>query len=145
MRAALWLVGFGVAALGCADRSTVRADGVPPVAEHVPPVAEHAPAGDPAPFTLLAAEVVGDSLRVQVAYSGGCGEHVWGLASAGPMLKSLPPKQPLRIVHTTPGDDCRARLVETHTFALHGWRGTPRGVTVLLLEDWNTPLPYEYD
>lgn len=101
--------------------------------------------GEPTPYELLSAEVVGDSLRVQVAYSGGCGEHFWYLSPAAPLMKSLPPKQPLRLEHRSPGDPCRARLLETFTFDLQPYRGTPRGVTVILLENWNTPLTYAYD
>ena len=101
--------------------------------------------GEPTPYELLSAEVVGDSLRVQVAYSGGCGEHFWYVSPAGPLMKSLPPKQPLRLEHRSPGDPCRARLQESFTFDLRPYRGTPRGVTVILLENWNTPLTYAYD
>lgn len=101
--------------------------------------------GEPTPYELLSAEVVGDSLRVQVAYSGGCGEHFWYVSPAGPLMKSLPPKQPLRLEHRSPGDPCRARFQETFTFDLRPYRGTPRGVTVILLENWNTPLTYAYD
>jgi hypothetical protein len=92
---------------------------------------------------LLNAVVEGGQLRVTVQYGGGCAEHEFALESAGPLLKSLPPKQPLRLVHRTPGDPCRALIQEEHTFELNPWRGAPNGVTVILLEHWNEPLIYE--
>jgi hypothetical protein len=99
-----------------------------------------------APFELLDAKVVGDSLVINVRYGGGCAEdHAFTLESNGPMMKSLPPKLPLRVVHRTAGDPCRALIVERHALDLKPWRGTPRGVTVILLENWKENLPYEYE
>lgn len=94
---------------------------------------------------ILSAEVEGDTLRLTVQYGGGCAEHALSAVAAGPMLKSLPPKQPIRVVHRTPGDPCRALIEELLAVDLTPWRGTPNGVTVLLLENWNEPLIYEYD
>ncbi|MEY5044176.1 MAG: hypothetical protein RJA19_1403 [Bacteroidota bacterium] len=144
---AFMTAGLAVAALaaGCFEPRKVRA-----VKREMAEGAEVADSsyvapGEPTPYELLSAEVVGDSLRVQVAYSGGCGEHFWYVSPAGPLMKSLPPKQPLRLEHRSPGDPCRARFQETFTFDLRPYRGTPRGVTVILLENWNTPLTYAYD
>ena len=92
---------------------------------------------------ILSAEVVGDTLRLAVQYGGGCEEHALSVVAAGPLLKSLPPKQPIRVVHRTPGDPCRALIEEQLAVDLTPWRGTPNGVTVLLLENWNEPLIYE--
>ena len=99
-----------------------------------------------APFELLDAKIVGDSLVINVQYGGGCAEdHAFTLESNGPMMKSLPPKLPLRVVHRTAGDPCRALIVERHALDLRPWRGTPRGVTVIVLENWKENLPYEYE
>ncbi len=96
-----------------------------------------------AAFELVDAFVEGGELHVTVQYGGGCAEHDVTLESAGPLLKSLPPKQPLRLVHRTPGDPCRALIQEERIFDLKPWRGAPNGVTVILLENWNEPLIYE--
>lgn len=98
-----------------------------------------------APYELLDATIVKDSLIVNVQYGGGCAEHVFELRQKGPMMKSLPPKQMLEVVHRTAGDPCRALILQRQAFDLKPWRGTPRGVTVILLENWKEPLTYEYD
>ena len=98
-----------------------------------------------APFELLDATIVDDSLIVSVQYGGGCGDHAFELRQKGPMMKSLPPKQMLEVVHRTVGDPCRALIRQRQAFDLKPWRGTPRGVTVILLENWKEPLNYEYD
>jgi hypothetical protein len=98
-----------------------------------------------AAFEIESAAVEGDELVVRVQFGGGCAEHALTVESAGPLLKSLPPKQPLRVVHRTPGDPCRALIQEELRIDLKPWRGVPRGVTVILLENWNEPLTYDHD
>ena len=88
--------------------------------------------------------VSGDTLVAIVTYSGGCGFHEFKLESNGPLLKSLPPKQPLRIVHRSDGDPCRAHVKETYKFGIKDYRGTTNGATVLMLENWKPHLSYSY-
>ena len=80
---------------------------------------------------------------VNVAYSGGCAEHAFDLVAAGPQVRSLPPKQPLMIVHEAHGDACRARIEETLAFDLRLHRMSPKGLTVILFND--TTLMYRYE
>ena len=96
------------------------------------------------PLTLTSVAVQGDDLVAVVQYGGGCGEHTLHLEANGPMLKSLPPKQPLRVVHRSFGDPCRAMIVDTLVAPLISFRGTPRGTTVLMLEGWEENLYYTY-
>ena len=88
--------------------------------------------------------IQGDTLYASVIYSGGCGKHNFSLESNGPLLKSLPPKQPLMIVHRSDDDPCRALIIENIKFDISSYRGTPSGTTVLLLENWNQHLSYSY-
>ena len=88
--------------------------------------------------------VQGDSLFASVIYSGGCSTHSFTLELNGPLLKSLPPKQPLMIVHRSDEDPCRALIIENLKFDISSFRGTPSGTTVLLLENWNQHLSYSY-
>jgi len=95
-------------------------------------------------FAIDTAFVTGDTLRAIVSYSGGCAKHEFTLEKSGFMMKSLPPKQPLRIVHRSEGDPCRALIREELSFDLNSYRGTPDGVTVLILENWNLHINYSY-
>jgi hypothetical protein len=96
-----------------------------------------------APLEVMQAAIQGDSLVVQVAYSGGCAEHIFELVAAGPQVRSLPPKQPLMIAHEANGDACRARIEETLAFDLRPRRMSPAGLTVILFND--TTLTYRYE
>ena len=93
------------------------------------------------PFELLEAKIEGDSLLLSVRYGGGCSEHVFDL-EAGPMLKSLPPKQIISIAHDANGDNCRALIQRTIAFDLSAYRGSPRGGTVIVVD--GKELIYEY-
>ena len=96
-----------------------------------------------APFQVLDAWVVGDSLRSVVQYSGGCDVHTFSLHTTSPLLKSLPPKQPVAWEHRST-DPCRAMVVDTISTSVAHLRGTPRGVTILLLDQWEPELFYTY-
>ncbi|MDA8771733.1 hypothetical protein N9M80_01515 [Flavobacteriales bacterium] len=93
------------------------------------------------PFDLLGARIEGDSMMLDVRYGGGCQEHVFDL-DAGPMLKSLPPKQLLSIWHDAKGDNCRALFTKTIAFDLVPYRRSPHGITVIVLD--GQELIYEY-
>ena len=97
-----------------------------------------------ATFNIDTSYVVGDTLHASVSYSGGCGNHEISLESNGVLLKSLPPKQPLRIEHRSDGDPCRSMIIENLKFDISDYRGTPHGTTILMLENWNTNLSYSY-
>ena len=96
-----------------------------------------------ASLEVMQAAIQGDSLVVQVAYSGGCAEHAFELVAAGPQVRSLPPRQPLMIAHDTNGEACRARIEETLAFDLRPHRMSPYGLTVILFND--TTLIYRYE
>ena len=95
-------------------------------------------------FDLLDAWVKGDSLHTVVRYGGGCKAHSFELQNDGPMLKSLPPKQPVRWVHRSEPDPCRALIVDTVHAEITTFRGTPHGSTFLILNGWDLPLIYPY-
>ncbi|MBM71581.1 MAG: hypothetical protein CL847_02200 [Crocinitomicaceae bacterium] len=97
-----------------------------------------------APFNIDTCYVVGDTLHASVSYSGGCGNHKFLLESNGVLLKSLPPKQPLRLEHRSDVDPCRSMIIENLKFDISDYRGTPHGTTILMLENWNTTLSYSY-
>ncbi len=96
------------------------------------------------PFEVVSAAVEDDVLQTVVRYGGGCGEHAFTLEADGPLMKSLPPKQPLRWVHRSPGDPCRALILDTLTSDLTAFRGSPHGTTVLVLSGWEGSLIYTY-
>ena len=96
------------------------------------------------PFTFVDVVLKGDTLIAKVQYSGGCGNHQFEIEKSGFLMKSLPPKQPIKIIHRSDEDSCRALILEELKLYIGDFRGTPNGTTVLLLENWNQHLIYSY-
>ena len=96
------------------------------------------------PFTFVDVVLKGDTLIAKVQYSGGCGNHQFEIEKSGFLMKSLPPKQPIKITHRSNEDSCRALILEEIKLYIGDFRGTPNGTTVLLLENWNQHLIYSY-
>ncbi|PCJ82377.1 MAG: hypothetical protein COA49_02480 [Bacteroidetes bacterium] len=99
---------------------------------------------DNPPFTFLDVKIEEDSLIVLVQYSGGCGNHEFEIEKVGFLMKSLPPKQPIRIIHRSDNDPCRSLIQEELKFDVSSFRGTPDGITVLILENWPLHINYSY-
>ena len=96
------------------------------------------------PFKFVDVVLKGDTLIAKVQYSGGCGNHTFEIEKNGFLMKSLPPKQSIKITHLSDKDPCRALILEELKFYIGDFRGTPSGTTVLLLENWNQQLIYSY-
>ena len=96
------------------------------------------------PFTFIDIVIEGDTLIANVQYSGGCGIHEFEIEKVGFLMKSLPPKQPIKITHRSDDDPCRALIREELKFNVSDFRGTPDGTTVLLLENWTQHIIYSY-
>ena len=96
------------------------------------------------PFTFVDVVLKGDTLIAKVQYSGGCGNHQFEIEKSGFLMKSLPPKQPIKITHRSDEDSCRALILKELKLYIGDFRGTPNGTTVLLVEHWNQQLIYSY-
>ena len=95
-------------------------------------------------FRFKDVKIEGDTLFANVQYSGGCGDHKFEMKQNGFLMKSLPPKQPIQIIHLSTVDHCRSLINEDLKFDISRFRGTPHGTTVLLLENWTTDIIYSY-
>lgn len=95
------------------------------------------------PFTLINAEIKEDSIFIEVQYSGGCADHVFRLIEQAPMVRSMPPKQLLQLVHESNDDPCRALIQEVKSIDLKPFRASPHGLTILRID--SLELMYRYD
>ena len=50
-------------------------------------------------YFIDTAFIKNDSLNITIEYTGGCKEHTFDLESNGVLLKSLPPKQQIHLIH----------------------------------------------
>lgn len=69
-------------------------------------------------YTINAATLAGDTLRVNVSYSGGCETHAFTLVAEPRFLESFPVQLRVSIAHNANGDRCEALITEDYHFDL---------------------------
>lgn len=132
------LLAFGLLALGCkSNDSTTKAAGMnqkiePPKWRTILVDSEAANRKMPTDFTVSQWEVSGDTLLVDVQYSGGCKSHDWKMYFSGAMMKSLPPQALLQLEHINlESDPCRSVVREKLKFNLSSLRQGAKGKVVV--------------
>jgi hypothetical protein len=98
---------------------------------------------DAARFTIGAVEVSGDSLLVELTYSGS-GQHSFEILGNGMATKSLPPQIPVRIVDEVAGDFGRALITHTAALDLTPFRMPGQGRVALKIAGWDAMVIYTY-
>ncbi len=103
-------------------------------------------------YTLNTAVIEGDTLQLNVSYSGGCETHQFTLVTAGIFLESFPVQLNVSVVHNANGDSCEAWLTEDFHFDLTPIKTLYQkayrqeaGTIILRLKDApNVELVYEF-
>ncbi|MCY4401534.1 MAG: hypothetical protein OXD54_03080 [Candidatus Poribacteria bacterium] len=103
-------------------------------------------------FALNSASIDGDTLNVNLSYSGGCETHQFTLVASNSFLESFPVQLPIYISHNANGDTCEAYPTEDYQFDLtqiktlyqEAYR-QEAGTIILRLKDApNIDLVYEF-
>ena len=69
-------------------------------------------------YTINAATLQGDTLTINVSYSGGCETHAFTLVAEQRFLESLPVQLHVSLAHNANGDTCKALITEDLHFDL---------------------------
>ena len=67
-------------------------------------------------YVLNAATITGDTLMINVSYSGGCATHQFTLVASDSFLESFPVQLRITLAHNANNDLCRAWLTEDYHF-----------------------------
>lgn len=93
-------------------------------------------------FELNEAAITGDTLAVNVSYSGGCRDHQFTFVTSGAFMESDPVQLSVALAHNANGDPCEAWITEGYLFDLAPIKALYRkayrqdsGVMVLRLKD----------
>jgi hypothetical protein len=70
------------------------------------------------PLKIIDAYVLGDTLAIQISYTGGCRSHEFQLIDTGIATRSIPPQHLLSLVHVLSDDPCEALLTRILFFDL---------------------------
>ncbi|MCH2225227.1 MAG: hypothetical protein MK066_10710 [Crocinitomicaceae bacterium] len=66
--------------------------------------------------SISSASIEGNILTLSLSYSGGCEKHVFDLLGSFSVMKSLPAKRSIKLIHNANGDKCRKLVEETIKF-----------------------------
>jgi hypothetical protein len=101
---------------------------------------------DSDPITITAANVEGNVLSIDVEYSGGCEKHWFDLTGSFALMKSLPPKRTVKLIHNANSDACRQLIKKTLTFDISTFAITQTAGSeiILLLDGYKGEISYVY-
>lgn len=96
--------------------------------------------------TIKSAKLEGNILTLSVEYSGGCNDHSFELIGSEAVMKSMPPKRSVKLVHNSNGDSCRELLSETIKFDIRAlaFAQTTGSEIVLMLDGYKQSISYIY-
>ncbi len=129
---------------GSGDLVAISSDAVPVEVENwgTVVVADKADKWGTDDYVLNAATITGDTLTLNVSYSGGCKRHDFTLVVAAAFMESLPVQLSVTLAHDANDDTCEAFPTEDYHFALGAIKtlyqkayGQGAGTIVLRLED----------
>ena len=69
-------------------------------------------------YTINAATLEGDTLSINVSYSGGCETHAFTLVAEQRFLESFPVQLRVSLAHNANNDPCEALITEVYHFDL---------------------------
>ncbi|MDG1332726.1 MAG: hypothetical protein P8P74_10370 [Crocinitomicaceae bacterium] len=96
--------------------------------------------------TITGVSLEGNILSLDIEYSGGCQDHSFEFVGSAAIMKSLPPKRVVKLVHIANSDTCRELISETIKFdirALAVTETTGSEIT-LMLDGVKEPISYVY-
>ena len=71
------------------------------------------------PFELKDIVITGDSVKITVAYSGGCRKHSFEIIWNETISSTVPPQTGIIIIHNANQDMCEAYITETLAFSIY--------------------------
>ena len=96
---------------------------------------------------IQSAKIIKNTLFLVVTYSGGCAEHKFSFIGSPMIMKSLPPKRSVKLIHDKNNDSCRSIVTKTIEIDLKNiaYDQTPGSEIVFMLEGWDDQLKYTFE
>lgn len=98
------------------------------------------------PITITSVKLEGNILSLDVEYSGGCKDHTYDLIGSEAVMKSLPAKRSVKLIHHSNDDSCRELVSETLKFDVRAFAmsQTTGSEIVLILDGLKETVLYVY-
>ncbi len=97
-------------------------------------------------ITIKSAKMEGHLLTLDISYSGGCKDHSFEMLASKMIMKSLPPKRAIKLIHHANGDHCRQLINKTLVIDMSDVAHSKNkgDVLMLLLDGYREPIKYIY-
>ena len=101
---------------------------------------------DSDPIEIKSVKIIGNIMYMQVSFSGGCAEHGFELIGSPVVMKSLPPKRTIRLIHNNNDDACRSIVNKSLEIDLTdiAYSQTSGSELMLMLKGWKEQILYTY-
>ncbi len=98
-------------------------------------------------LNIQSAKIIKNTLFLVVTYSGGCAEHKFSFIGSPMIMKSLPPKRSVKLIHDKNNDSCRSIVTKTIEIDLKNiaYDQTPGSEIVFMIEGWDDQLKYTFE
>lgn len=96
--------------------------------------------------TITSVKLEGNILTLGVEYSGGCKDHSFEFIGSEAVMKSMPPKRSVKLVHNSNGDTCRELVSENIKFDIRALAYAEKtgSEIVLMLDGYKESISYIY-
>ncbi len=94
---------------------------------------------------ILSATISGNTINIEVSYSGGCQLHNFQLIGSPMIAKSLPPIRSVVLVHQANNDMCKKQIIETLSFDIREFAYTQNDSEILLsINGYDNKILYRF-
>ncbi|MEY3236062.1 MAG: hypothetical protein RI883_163 [Bacteroidota bacterium] len=142
----LFLLSITLFALGCKTTEEVIVD-QPIVDSRLNIIASLGEINVPSdPTTITNVRIEGNTMFIDMSYTGGCEEHTFKVVGSEAISKSLPPVRSFQIIHSSKGDQCKKIIEETLTVDISKLTYKPVSGSIIYLftEGWNNKIEYSF-
>lgn len=97
-------------------------------------------------YKIKSISVKGNTMLMEITYPGGCANHQFELIGQSMIMKSLPPKRSIILIHDNGDDKCRSIVTRTIEVDIKdlAFKQTPNAEIVLMLKGWENEINYNY-
>lgn len=99
------------------------------------------------PIEITAVRVEGNTMFIDMNYSGGCEDHTFEVIGSEMISKSLPPIRSVQLIHTAKGDQCKKLVEETLIVDISklAYKQENGSMIFLLVNDLKNRIEYTFE
>ncbi len=99
------------------------------------------------PIEITAVRIEGNTMFIDMNYTGGCEEHTFSVVGSEMISKSLPPIRSVQLIHSAKGDQCKKLVEETLIVDISklAYKQENGSMIFLLVNDLKNRIEYTFE